>query len=563
MNPTRMQLSQKQLSCQSWFAARLARFLRVGLVVACIFVGTRSAEAQQDFELRAPGSNATSLANLSARELLVRDAAGQITVYSRLTRYDTPDGKYIAYGSREAQRVIQWPTNNAGNMRIGTLRNGQIEFSPSRMTVHAAVANPGLRPEAWDQALGGNGINNADGFGSPGAATGFEPGVPGGVPGAVQDGLTAVQLSAGDANGRLFLRSMRNGQLAFAPQANELDSAWYVVPVGQDMVRLQQNQGNRWMALGVDPIGPAGGGPVGGPAGVRARQGGFGGGAFPNGGSFGGGGDGIGASPIAVRCSPMHPELDQLWHIQSGFGGGYCFESVLYPGYCLTCVPNDGLWLQPMINSPWQFWWPQQPVFQLPPPQFRTSAEQILPNPPLPPVTLRIANTHTDTIMILLADRRNPSQPATLRIPAGGSESVTLERDAGSTVIQTIEVLDGLGNWNRQEFQIPVPPAVLYDISVYEEFLQSIAIDRTGTSPNPIEDVNYQPRSIGFFLIPAGEALADRSVIDVYRAAADSQNPGAVRRLSAKDMPSSSSQAPARDPLKDLLQQFQGKRGAF
>jgi hypothetical protein len=469
------------------------------------------------------------MVNLTLRELFVRDAAGQVTVYTRLTRYDTPDGKYIAYGSREAQRVIQWPTNNAGNMRIGTLRNGQMEFNPSRMTVHAAAADSGLRPDAWDQALG-----------APGAVGGFEH-AGDGMPGAVQDGLTAVQLSAGDANNRLFLRSTRSGQLAFAQQANDMDSAWYVVPVGHDMVRLQQNQGNRWMALGVDPVAPPGG---------RARQGGF-------------GGAGFGAAPMAVRCSPMHQELDQLWRLQAGFGGGYCFESVLMPGYCLTCVPNDGLWLQPVINSPWQYWWPQQPVFQLPPPQFRTSAEQILPNPPLPPVTLRIANTHTDTLMILLADRRNPSQPATLRIPAGGSETVTLERDAGSTVIQTIEVLDGLGNWNRQEFQIPVPPAALYDMSVYEEFLQSIAIDRTGTSPNPIEDVNYQPRSIGFFLIPAGEALADRSVIDVFRAAADSQNPGAARRLSAKDLPNSSSQAPARDPLKDLLQQFQGKRGAF
>lgn len=529
MNPTRMPSSSSQPSYPFRFAARFAALLQVGLVVVCIGLRTPSAEAQQVFELRAPGSNNPSMVNLTLRELFVRDAAGQITVYTRLTRYDTPDGKYIAYGSREAQRVIQWPTSNAGNMRIGTLRNGQMEFNPSRMTVHAAAADSGLRLDAWDQALG-----------APGAVGGFEH-AGDGMPGAVQDGLTAVQLSAGDANNRLFLRSTRSGQLAFAQQANDMDSAWYVVPVGHDMVRLQQNQGNRWMALGVDPVAPAGG---------RARQGGF-------------GGAGFGAAPMAVRCSPMHQELDQLWRLQAGFGGGYCFESVLMPGYCLTCVPNDGLWLQPVINSPWQYWWPQQPVFQLPPPQFRTSAEQILPNPPLPPVTLRIANTHTDTLMILLADRRNPSQPATLRIPAGGSETVTLERDAGSTVIQTIEVLDGLGNWNRQEFQIPVPPAALYDMSVYEEFLQSIAIDRTGTSPNPIEDVNYQPRSIGFFLIPAGEALADRSVIDVFRAAADSQNPGAARRLSAKDLPNSSSQAPARDPLKDLLQQFQGKRGAF
>jgi hypothetical protein len=141
---------------------------------------------------------------------------------------------------------------------------------------------------------------------------------------------------------------------------------------------------------------------------------------------------------------------------------------------------------------------------------------------------------------------------------------VTLERDSGATIQQTTEFLDGFGNWNRQNYQIPVPPAVLYDISVYEEFLQSIAIDRTGKSPNAIEDVNYQPRSVGFLLLPPGDQLQDNSVLDVYRAAADSRNPGAVRRLAPSDYQNSSSQPNVqRDPLKDILQQLQGKRGAF
>ena len=140
---------------------------------------------------------------------------------------------------------------------------------------------------------------------------------------------------------------------------------------------------------------------------------------------------------------------------------------------------------------------------------------------------------------------------------------MVLERDSGATVTQTVEWADSFGNWDRREIQIPVPPVVLYDLSVYEEFLQSIAIDATGKSPNVIEDVNYQPRSVGFLLLPAGEQLQDNSVIDVYPAAADSQNPGAVRRLAPSDYNRSSSQPVPKDPLKDLLDQLQSKRGAF
>jgi hypothetical protein len=178
-------------------------------------------------------------------------------------------------------------------------------------------------------------------------------------------------------------------------------------------------------------------------------------------------------------------------------------------------------------------------------------------------VSLRIANTHSDGLLVLLADRRNPASAKRIRIPQGGSETVVLDRDSGSTILQTVEWRDSFGNWDRREIQVPVPPVVLYDVSVYEEFIQSIAIDATGKSPNVIEDINYQPRSVGFLLLPPGEQLQDNSVIDVYRAAADSQNPGAVRRLSPSDYNRSSSQTATKDPLKELIEQLQSKRGAF
>jgi hypothetical protein len=341
--------------------------------------------------------------------------------------------------------------------------------------------------------------------------------------------LGAMHLAAGDEGRRIYLRTSGTGDLQFARQAGGVDSAWIVAPVGQDMVRLQQTQGNRWYALGVDPVGLGNPGPNG-----------------PN-----------------VRFAPMGNTPNQLWRIQQFQGGGYLFENVAVAGLWLTCAPNGGLWLQPFANTPWQVWWPQQPTFALPAPQYRTISEQMVPNPALAAASLRINNTHNETILILLADRRQPGHLTKLRIAPEGTETITLDRDAGGTVVQTIEVTDGFGNWDRQEIEIPIPPKILYDMSVYEEFLQSIAIDRTGKSPNVIEDINYQPRSVGFFLLPAGDGLPDSGAMDAYGAAVEANNPGAVRPMSKKDRPGTSSQTPPRDPLRDILDQIQNRRGKF
>ncbi len=102
----------------------------------------------------------------------------------------------------------------------------------------------------------------------------------------------------------------------------------------------------------------------------------------------------------------------------------------------------------------------------------------------------------------------------------------------------------------------------LYDISIYEIFLQSIAIDRTGTSPNPIEDVNYQPRSIGIFQVPPGAQLPQNARIDVMQTAQQSRNPGGVRPLPSKMKPVTGAN-PGTDPLKDILNEIQSRRRDF
>lgn len=342
-------------------------------------------------------------------------------------------------------------------------------------------------------------------------------------------GMNAMHLSAGDQGRRVFLQSHPNGELFFSRQPSGIESAWYIVPVAQDMVRIQQSIGNRWFALGIDAVSLQNPGPMG----------------------------------QSVGFFPISNSPHQLWRIQSLAIGGYLIENAGLPGVWLTCGQNGGLWLQPLVSNPYQVWWPQQPSFPLPIPQYRNVAEQYLPNAPLSPARLKVTNSHSETLFILLTDRRSASQSTKLRIPAGGSETLMLDRDAGGTVVQTVEVADALGNWDRYEYQIPVPPTILYDMSVYEEFLQSIAIDRTGKSPNVIEDVNYQPRSVGFFLLPAGEGLPASGSLDAYGAAVQANNPGAVRRVPKKDLPNSSSQLPPSDPLKDLLDKIQSKRGKF
>ncbi len=360
--------------------------------------------------------------------------------------------------------------------------------------------------------------------------------------------ITAVHLSVGTANDRQFLGIRDGKQFGFANQPSGVDSAWYITPVADNIVRLQQRHQNDWVAIGL------GNAPDG-----FARSGRL----NPQNGALDGGGVRRSNSPFPISLLPINNRADQLWRIQTIQGNaGYCFESVLYPGMGLTCVPNQGLALQNITYDPWQVWWPQTPTFVLPQPQFRTVQHQIIPNPPLRPVSAKITNSHSDTLLVLVADRRHTQTMQKLRIPSRGSERIQLDRDPGGTILATFETMDAFGNWNQRQFNTPIPPTVLYDMSVYEEFLQSIAIDRTGTSPNPIEDINYQPRSIGFFLVPPGVELPEVAEIDAYRIANDSQNPGAVRRLNPRDLQKANA-APATDPLKDLLNKFKKQRAAF
>jgi len=480
------------------------------------------------FELSVQGLSEPSIATVTPNELAVKDPAGTITRYLRSARYDTPDQQLLGYSSRQAQQVIRWPATNSGRMQIGSLQNGQIQFAWSKMTVtnsqqpSPGVLNTDVLPPGFD-ARSNSRIRS-------GIANNQQPGTLQNLP-----NMTAMHLSVGNPNDRQFLGLRGSDQFGFSNQASGAESAWYITPVSDNVVRLQQRHQNQWLAIGL--------------------------GNAPD--NFTRSNSRRSNVPFPISLLPIHNGADQLWRIQNIQGiGGYCFESVLYPGMGLTCIQNQGLSLQSITYDPWQIWWPQTPTFALPQPQFRTVQHQVVPNAQLRPISARIVNSHSDTMIVLVADRRHSQSIQKLRIPAGGSERIQLDRDPGASIVETVETMDSFGNWNQQQFNTAIPPTVLYDMSVYEEFLQSIAIDRTGKSPNPIEDINYQPRSIGFFLVPPGNELPENADIDAYRIAEDAHNPGAVRRLNPRDLQKANS-TPVNDPLKELLNKFQKQRAAF
>ncbi len=151
-----------------------------------------------------------------------------------------------------------------------------------------------------------------------------------------------------------------------------------------------------------------------------------------------------------------------------------------------------------------------------------------------------------------MATRAGQAAEQNLRIAAGGSASLTLDRDAGATLLETIEIRSAGGVWDRRQLATPIPARAFYDLSIYEEHLQSIAIDRTGKSPNPIEDINYVSKSLGRIALPAGAQLPEQARIDVFAEAKAANNPGAVRPLDPRLM---EDEAEPR-PLESILNQL-------
>lgn len=112
--------------CWIWFLA-----LSCGIQQGSLYALPQTEEIQSasrslasDFELKAPGLERPSRATLTDEELAIRSPDGSVSRYKRLPRYDTSDGAFLSYSSRELQQIIRWPVSGTGGMQIGTLQQG-------------------------------------------------------------------------------------------------------------------------------------------------------------------------------------------------------------------------------------------------------------------------------------------------------------------------------------------------------------------------------------------------------------------------------------------------------
>lgn len=309
-------------------------------------------------------------------------------------------------------------------------------------------------------------------------------------------------------------RSRRQQEFALTQQAAAAD-AWWLTPAGANYVRVQTQASGQLFALTLDRGG-------------------------------------------ALSFAPVAQNSGQLWEVLPAAGGpqsAALLANARFPGQCLTHAGRGRLIMQPIQYSPMQYWIPLvPPQYQLvQQPVWRSTHHEIVPQPPLPPAEVELLNSHRNALLVLLGDVQSGEVLEQIRIDPATSATVVLDRGAGATLIETYEIRSPLGGWEQQQFTTQVPAARVYDLSVYEEHLQSIAIDRTGKSPNPIEDINYVPKSVGALSLIAGPELPERSRIDVFARALAARNPGAVRRLDMRQAvePSRST------PLEDILEEFQ------
>lgn len=499
-----------------------------GWLLGCCLLSATVARAQEQFELVAPQRSASSKATITATELRVVGADGQVTVYSREPRFDSTGGEWIGYFSRNANQVLRWPSINRGNMQIGAINGGNVQYRYSQMsirsigqfpervvdrpvlppTIHPGLpppSTPGLPPaiapaeQVRDSARIGN-LSTSDFFGQLLAATNERnPISPLSLRIATYDGRSAPNLLTRSSGFEL-------GSTNHVSEASD----WWISPAGAGMLRVQAYERGRVYAVSSQ---------------TNER----------------------------VTLMPLAQDPRQLWRV-TGAGRAdnrYVLENAQYPGFCLASIAGGRVAMQPIHFSPTQLWVPlvppPAPSFQ---PFYRTVRQEFHTNPQLPPAQLELYNSHRYALMVLLGDKRAGADVQQFRIPPGSSQVVSLDRDAGATVIETVELRNPLGAWESQQFVTAIPPSAFYDLSVYEEHLQSIAIDRTGKSPNQIEDINFVPKSVGWIPLPAGAGLPSVSRLDVYPRAQASNNPGAVRRLDPRQFDNSTPS----NPLDNLLQ---------
>lgn len=447
----------------------------------------------ETFDLIVPGSNVRSTAVLTSNDLTITDHRGRATRYLREPRFDAAGS--IAYHSRAARQVIRWPVSGAGAMGIGSVGpTGTVRFRQSQMRIQRRRTT--LRPN-----LGGPRL----------------PPPPNALSLTALRTATFVTLTTQDADRASLQLGIDNAGRP-AMSAAVANQYWQLAPLGNSLFRIQCFAGRAAYCLAARRL-----------AGGRAD----------------------------VIVASLSNDPNQLWSLQADpanprivrITNAAISSRVLGGG-------RDGiLALERPSYSVAQAWIlrRRQPAAGFVPVS-RFISHAVRPNPPLRPATVRLTNPHRNVLWVALTDRRRPAQITRVKIPAKGSTTIELDRDAGVSLVETHELRTPRGTVQRQ-FVTGVPPAALYDLSVYELHLQSIAIDRTGPRP-VVDETNYQPKSLGWFEAPPGKQLPDEATLDVYTTAKDAGNPGAVRRI---DPARWTRQSQPLGPLEKQLKQLRAK----
>ncbi|MBX3423655.1 MAG: hypothetical protein KF752_19025 [Pirellulaceae bacterium] len=491
------------------------------ILISCCLVAC-PVQAQQ-FLLSAPDLPFSSKASWNQAKLDVVDAHGQVTTYIRVHDLDSADQLWLGYRHRETGRVLRWPSNHSGHLQIGRLQAGQLQFTPSRMQIQPLQSVAPKGSSTLPQAPRPSGLPDAETALSEDSdtrafkdkqATQDEPQPDWRAYGA-SDYLSHVlnlplarlpQAHAGylacyDDHNRMWGLTQRGTRLGCLTTANP-QALWWIAPAGPGMVRFQlYSDGQVWAVSAFN--------------------------------------DGV------LRLSTLAPDARQIWRIAASnqTNDGYYLGNCFYGDSYLTHLGGGNLGLSPLTNLSGQLWVLLKPAPQqvsLLQPFWRSKSRQLRPNPPLPPAEIRLFNSQRNALVVMLTPQRDRSPLETVRIQPQDSVTVTLHRDSGAQLVETFEVLRADGSWVTRELMTSLPASAIYDVSVYEEHLQSIAIDRTGTSPNPIEDVNYTPRSVGLFVLSVGHDRPDHGQVDVYTKAEAAKNPGALRPLDTRRLEKSS-----------------------
>lgn len=209
-----------------------------------------------------------------------------------------------------------------------------------------------------------------------------------------------------------------------------------------------------------------------------------------------------------------------------GIGTGYAFGGIELNVGPITLSP------QPDLRSAWRGLGSTGFARSQPSSVLLDSSRINKPN--LPPVQIEFFNSSDDSIIVTMTDALNPGKEPQYRLAPGQRQAVVLPRDAGQTRVDVYQTTDIAGIPIEQEVRVDIPPAPRYEIVVHRVRIQSIAIDRTGKSPNPIEDINVQGIGVGRFQLPPGDQLTP-GVIDVYEVAGEAGNQGLVAPIPFKD----------------------------